>query len=943
MRPLPFLLVLAALAPAAEVRGAAALLAEAAGPKPVDAAAPAKTGVTKDMVRTFAADPARTAAGWLELRARWEAAEPTPERAEPRDLLDALPPVAAWPEVISGLRALAPPPAAATAAAGTTPAVNQLAVLLGRLTQGEDASGGTDHGPGWALLAACLARDEAARWAVYDAMKDGEDAWRRKNLLQALGATTRDPVRLAQVIDGSGGNEWSNDLELPDLVALFGEAGAEPLLRRALLRPGIDLKVHGQATATLARRLAASIDPLPSRPWSLTCDRAGGPLYERLAAVETATKSRGEWLRQQADGWHIVRLLLAGRQNELQPLIARLGTRLEMFISHLPLDDLDGERPGAVADLLESQVVADPASPLWPTYLRSALGAGRLEHVRGLVDRLRDRLQEAPALIDLLLSLDRVDEAAAALDRRLTAKPNEEDAARLLALGVVLDRAADRAAAIRHLEALVAAPKPARDEDQGWSRNSQDTSRWLAEAGRADLAERLLARGLPPQTAAKSDRQRNAWEGQETLGALVRLYHRLGRHEDVLTILAQARGWQVADAAQLRQGGNLHDGIPPLATVIAESLDAAGRPQDAVAMALVAVAEEPAHDGAWALLARRDPQALATAATALRRQDPLEERPLIWLAQAALDRGDATAAEDLAHQAMDLDPSDGDQGPGDRMRARAVRAEALERLGRKDEAAPLRLAVQAIRTGEEGDRFLRVGLTARAITRWQASEQLLDRTYCVQSRLAVTLLASGDKAGAEAHFRRAYALMPKAFGRRESHCFGCEGVFSGAFAQRIAEPVFREAVAKEPGNAKHHYLLGYLLLVRQRDQEALASLREAVRLDPDYLSAWEQVLSLQDRLGLPPDLARDALLALIRLGRPDDWRWRIRASDDLPALATALAARGTVVRFAPEQVLPLGPTPTEEEREQRRWMSREDSQGLSAHPLLEQVANLLER
>lgn len=84
--------------------------------------------------------------------------------------------------------------------------------------------------------------------------------------------------------------------------------------------------------------------------------------------------------------------------------------------------------------------------------------------------------------------------------------------------------------------------------------------------------------------------------------------------------------------------------------------------------------------------------------------------------------------------------------------------------------------------------------------------------------------------------------MPYSFGRMESHCFGCEGIFRGELAQQLAEQVFGELLQKDVTKPQLHYLLGQLRESQNRSAEALASFRKAVELDPDYVNAWKQVL-----------------------------------------------------------------------------------------------------
>ena len=90
---------------------------------------------------------------------------------------------------------------------------------------------------------------------------------------------------------------------------------------------------------------------------------------------------------------------------------------------------------------------------------------------------------------------------------------------------------------------------------------------------------------------------------------------------------------------------------------------------------------------------------------------------------------------------------------------------------------------------------------------------------------------------AEEHYRRAYELMPDSFGRVESHCFGCEGVFNSSLGKDTAEHVFTSLVEKTPEKPQVHYLTGYLRQNQGRLPEALEHFRKAVARDPDALNA----------------------------------------------------------------------------------------------------------
>ena len=97
---------------------------------------------------------------------------------------------------------------------------------------------------------------------------------------------------------------------------------------------------------------------------------------------------------------------------------------------------------------------------------------------------------------------------------------------------------------------------------------------------------------------------------------------------------------------------------------------------------------------------------------------------------------------------------------------------------------------------------------------------------------------------AEKHYQKAYELMPDSYGRVESHCFGCEGIFSGKLGQGIAESVFSRLVIERPDKPQVHYLLGHLRVSQGRKLEAKTHFYKAVELDPDYINAWQELSSI---------------------------------------------------------------------------------------------------
>ncbi|APW64252.1 hypothetical protein BSF38_10045 (plasmid) [Paludisphaera borealis] len=94
----------------------------------------------------------------------------------------------------------------------------------------------------------------------------------------------------------------------------------------------------------------------------------------------------------------------------------------------------------------------------------------------------------------------------------------------------------------------------------------------------------------------------------------------------------------------------------------ARSLLAVGRKDDARWAAVAMVQKWPDFDPGWRLPLELTGDGFVPLAAGVLPRDRFEERPLIWLAKFHLDRGDLEKGEQLARQAIAIDPSDGEQG-----------------------------------------------------------------------------------------------------------------------------------------------------------------------------------------------------------------------------------------------------------------------------------------
>jgi len=334
----------------------------------------------------------------------------------------------------------------------------------------------------------------------------------------------------------------------------------------------------------------------------------------------------------------------------------------------------------------------------------------------------------------------------------------------------------------------------------------------------------------------------------------------------------------------------------PSAFYAASALAKTGRRKEATSILNYLLDQQPGLDRLYELLLELEPTNCVARLDELFARDPFEERPLIWKAHWLRTQGKLEEAEAAARKAILIDPSDGEQGPGDRMRAYSELAAIRAARGDRKEADFLQGAVSAIRESEMADRLHEAGLLKRAVQMYQDSLTHFADAYCIQSRLAVQLADLGLHEQAEEHYRRAYELMPESFGRVESHCFGCERAFEGERAQGIAEKVFTQLAQKTPNKPQVHYLLGYLREEQERPKEALDHYRQAVKIDPDYLNAWHKIQETSSK-AVVPAAERDAVVFnLIRL---DPYQRHVNYSFTTVSDLATLWTRVAEVKVAP--------------------------------------------
>ncbi|BCU77898.1 tetratricopeptide repeat protein [Luteolibacter sp. LG18] len=718
-----------------------------------------------------------------------------------------------------------------------------------------------------------------------------------------------------------GGDEYSLS-EVPDLVTELGAAKAEAILKRVLTRSDVALgEIAGVETRRLALKIALGLkDRLAAPQWGLIQDTTpeSMALYATLDRKfpRKGNNRQGSYERAVADGYHLRHLILTGKTAEAVRL-AELVTKDEYSDPQVafPLsedEDLTKNGEGkAITAFLSTLLEQHPALPYWTNLVEYSARFG---------PEAKPGQAREPSVTLLGKIFARTDLAAATHD---------EIGEALLNAHLAADQPED---AVRVLRVLLAERLATPPKLNSTTRNPAALACQLLELGRLLKNDEWIRQGIADgctafqnglstgsnldtytallftlnQPAEAEDLLVSHWIGEsrtETsyyagsispIATLASYYHRLGRHADVVKLMEEGTGWGATDLGFLGYEARFK-------LTAAQSLAALGRKDEARRILLAYLPVRAGDDAAYELLLSLGGDDVIPLLDSLYARNRFEERPLIWKAKRLLDDGRLDDAEKTIRAAIAVDPSDGEQGKGDRLRAYAVFADVMEKKGDAAQAATLRTAVSAIRLSEDADDFRYAGLTRRAIAMYERSLGLFADAYCIQSRLALVAEAAGDLAKAEEHYQRAYELMPDSFGEVESHCFGCEGIFSEPRAQGIAERIFTRLAAQPGAKAQVFYLLGYLRDAQERPKEALEQYRRAVQIDPDYFNAWEKILTGKSKNGAPHAVSQEAALHLMRLS-PSSARYHLNEITDFRAAWPLLVA---AVKAQPPAPVPL--------------------------------------
>ncbi len=883
---------------------------------------------------------------------------------DPRELVEAWPPPTDWPELAKEIEAR--PPGDEDHAAYET----GLRLLAHTLT-GDTASRQQDLASLEALAAKAKSNGANFYNSLFDqlssstiAMQDNPDA-----VLQTL-----ENKLATQRSEGYG--YYQENLQIPDLVSLVGPQKAEVFLRDALVKFKAQLQIDPEtATDTLAQRLALElVGQLKVPQWSLVNTLDSVNLYEAmetrfgtqtnevqitmpgLPAVALPEMTRDSYQNQSAKVYYLLGLIAKGRTSDAVQVAKQFDKESYVYFSNDVIGDM--ERAGFTSQLnsfFHDLLQQYPELPFWNEYIQLAALAEQTPEMVTLVKTTlskpdlskRQRIQLEQSLYQALLADDEVEAGVAELQRLLQTNEQASITMQMNLQQEDLGQLGLQLAQIGHLlnrpdwqeEGITDAEQSAREPNAPeWGGNTAiSLARLLEDIHRGPEAESVLTLALSNAVVHQKNQGGSRVEYNEgspiILAALARLYHDAGRDADVIELFDQAPYWGGKDLAKLDPNqldleefnasfSHKHTTVP-IGYYLASALARTGRPADAHKILDALFDQSPACDRLYELLLSLDDQQVPGELDALYARDQFETRPLIWKAHWLRTHQRLEEAEVAARKAISIDPTDGAEGPGDRLRAYAELAEIRAARGDTNEAATLRGVVAAVREAESADQFNTAGLLKRAVAMYQDSLTHFADAYCIHARLAILLSSLGQDRAAEEHYRRAYELMPDSFGRVESYCFGCQGAFQGEKAQNIAEKVFTQLAQTEPNKPQVHYLLGYLRDEEGRYSEALIDYRAAVKLDPDYLNAWVKIESLNQHVFLPA-AERDAVVFnLLRLDPQNRHSSpSFETVSDLAALWNNVATANAKCPAKPESLYSLSASKAEIEKQSTQQNQR---------------------
>ncbi|NNF99651.1 MAG: hypothetical protein HKM93_09755 [Desulfobacteraceae bacterium] len=690
---------------------------------------------------------------------------------------------------------------------------------------------------------------------------------------------------------------------VPDLLSIMTEAEASELLKKAMTAPKTILLVHtgGKMKTLVKRTILDNVGILETPQWAMVDSMEDTALYEAMAGrfdIKPVPPSEEDIAsivehpfyddtdnyltgsRESATSYYILGLIAQDRMDEAVAIT--LAPREEGSASNR----LDGMFQGIDLGRLAPGIYTycrrihdkNPDRTPWRLYMASAFSVGKIEEmISTLKQKQSDRnhikqwIQTCELLSKAYLMNDDIEQAMAVYKDiqalTLDGVPVEqhqrliesqfESALNTVRLGRLLQHPAAIETGMRQLEDILVSAGLAAVEVAGF--NARFINSLIASKKYA-RAEKQIAAALEKRLQSGENRYGYGQDDcRSLLFSLMNIYHDTGRDEDVVDLLRNAPWWEAEDLSDLIVGGD------ESVWKIASSLHRTGHGEAAVILLKTAIYIYPKADSLYETLIRINPDDLSKWLDGLYERDRFEERPLIWKAYLQYRKKDLDAAEQTIRLALKVDPTDGEQREGDRVRAYGILGDILSAKGKTEDADFFHNVVKSVRMAEEGDDLERAGLISRSLKKYMEAEVLFGDAYCVQWRLAERLTALGRHEEAKNHYKIAFERMPEQFGQVASFCFGCEGAFDKPASRTVAEEVLDGLMKTEPGRPQVWFLAGQLKEAKGEYQAAFDLYEKAMALDPEYLDALEKVYGLNEVVFLPQSDKDDLIFAASRL------------------------------------------------------------------------------
>ncbi|HEX4350684.1 MAG TPA: hypothetical protein VH251_09855, partial [Verrucomicrobiae bacterium] len=563
--------------------------------------------------------------------------------------------------------------------------------------------------------------------------------------------------QLAQADDRNG-----NSIQVPNLVSEVGPEKARAFLRKALITPNAMLEFQQpNETSRLAQSLALELmDQLKSPQWGLVNSLDSVKLYEaldkRFGAETNSAPSipglpdlappvndfQGQMQKGAAQIYYMLGLISQDRAKDAVVIAKKISGQQNYYFEGAFKVMEQAGYTAALDSFFYELLSQDPTLSFWDQYVDLAAKAGQTGRMLALVQTnlappdLSDERKASlhQILFKAELAADKLDDGVEEM-RRLMALDLHPAAGRgeyyspgqlggiLARIGILTQKPEWTEEGIAAAKKWLTTQWAGSDENSDAGSVRQSLAEMLIELNRGPEAESLLTDALAD--AVRNGKKQNNFSyggnpGQAALVDLAALYHQAGRRGDVLALLERSPNWDAKDLSELFQATawesqfdvmGLHTGSSPLPVsyLAADALLADGQKERARKIIYELLNQYPGLDRGYELLLALDDTNAIPKLDELFARDQFEERPLIWKGHLLQEEGRLEEAEKVIRQAVSIDPSDGEEGRGDRMRVYAELAEIRDARGDKKEADFYREVVKAIRLSENADQFYKAG------------------------------------------------------------------------------------------------------------------------------------------------------------------------------------------------------------------------------------------